>query len=115
MTTTNNAPASHLDHATIAQAMNVRLDRAQEFVDQGRIHPVANMPDYYVVEGENQWYVVNGECCCEDYQYRHPLHQGWCKHRLAAALYKEQVLAGIEPMQPTEAERTRKLQDLYYR
>jgi hypothetical protein len=111
MTTSNTPQSSCIDPATINQALNVRLDRAQEFVDQGRVHPVANMPDHYVVEGENSWFVANGECCCEDYMYRQPLHQGWCKHRLAVALYKKNVLAEITPM--TEAERARKLNDLY--
>jgi hypothetical protein len=106
-------PNSCIDPATINQALNVRLDRAQEFIDQGRIHPVANMPDHYVVEGENTWYVVNGECCCEDYKYRQPLHQGWCKHRLAVALYKRQVMAEIIPITMTKAERDRDLSDLY--
>jgi predicted nucleic acid-binding Zn finger protein len=93
------------------QALNVRLDRAQEFIDQGRVHPVANMPDHFVVEGDSQWYVVNGECCCEDYKYRQPLHGGYCKHRLAVVLYKKQVMADIIPM--TEAERDQKINDLY--
>jgi predicted nucleic acid-binding Zn finger protein len=104
-------PNSFIDTAIINQALSVRLDRAQEFIDEGRVHPVANMPGHYVVEGENVWYVVNGECCCEDYQYRQPLHGGFCKHRLAVALYREQVEASIIPM--TEAELDQKINDLY--
>jgi hypothetical protein len=95
------------------QALEVQLARAQEFIDQGRVHPVANMPEHYIVEGENQWYVVNGECCCEDAQYRHPLHQGWCKHRIAAALYREQVEGDIIPIPTTAAELEQKVNDLY--
>jgi predicted nucleic acid-binding Zn finger protein len=102
-----------IDPTLMQQALEVRLARAQEFIDEGRVHPVANMPDHYVVEGENQWYVVNGECCCEDFKYRQPLHNGWCKHRLAVALYKKQVMAEIIPMQLTEVERARQLNDLY--
>jgi predicted nucleic acid-binding Zn finger protein len=115
MTTTNNPQSGFLDPLTINQALSVRLDRAQEFVDEGRVHPVANMSDYYVVEGENAWYVVNGECCCEDFKYRQPLHQGWCEHRIAVALYKKQVLAEIIPINPIDAERDReaKLNDLF--
>ena len=106
MTTT-----SSIDPNLMQQALEVRLDRAQEFIDQGRVHPVVNMDDHYIVEGESQWFVVNGACCCEDFKYRQPLHNGWCKHRLAVALYKKQVMADIIPM--TEAERDQKINDLY--
>jgi hypothetical protein len=102
------ATTSSIDPGLMRQALEVRLDRAQEYLDQGRVHPVANMPGHYIVEGDNAWYVVNGTCNCEDAQYRQPLHKGWCKHRIAASLYREQVEAGIIPM--TEAE---KLNDLY--
>jgi predicted nucleic acid-binding Zn finger protein len=104
MTTSSNC----IDPALVQQALEVRLDRAQEFIDEGRVHPVANMPDHYVVEGENAWFVVNGECCCEDFQYRQPLHGGYCKHRLAVALYRKQVMAEITPMPEAD-----KLSDLY--
>jgi hypothetical protein len=115
MTTTSSRQDSFIDAAAINQALTVRLDRAQEFIDQGRVHPVANMPDHFIVEGDSLWYVVNGECCCEDFKYRQPLHQGWCKHRLAVALYKKQVLAEITTINMTEAERDReaKVSDLF--
>ena len=107
MTTSTNS----IDPSLMQQALEVRLARAQEFVDEGRVHPVANLPDHFVVEGENAWYVVNGECVCEDSQYRQPLHNGWCKHRIAASLYREQVEGGIIPM--TAAELDQKVNDLY--
>jgi hypothetical protein len=102
---------NHIDPTLMRQALEVRLARAQEFIDEGRVHPVANMPEHYIVEGDNQWYVVNGECCCEDAQYRKALHGGYYKHRLAVGLYKEQVLAGITPITATES--NRELNDLY--
>jgi hypothetical protein len=115
MTTPSSSQVSFIDPATINQALTVRLDRAQEFIDQGRVHPVANMPEHYIVEGENAWYVVNSDCCCEDFKYRTPLHQGWCKHRLAVALYKKQVLAEITPINTIEAKRDleAKINDLF--
>ena len=101
-----NTPTNSIDPAIMQQALEVRLNRAQEFIDQGRVHPVANMPNHYIIESDNAWYVVNGECLCEDSQYRQPLHNGWCKHRLAAALYRKQVEAEIIPL-------TEKVKDLY--
>jgi hypothetical protein len=70
MTTPSSSQVSLIDADTINQALSVRLDRAQGFIDQGRVHPVVNMPDHFIVEGDQAWYVVNGECVCDDFKYR---------------------------------------------
>ena len=45
--------------------------------------------------GTMQYYVVNGQCGCKDFDRA---HEGWCKHRLSAAIVKraQQALALAE-------------------
>jgi hypothetical protein len=49
------------------------------------------MADHYIVEGSNARYLVNGECRCPDATNRIDLVKGFCKHRLAALVYAEQL------------------------
>ena len=76
------------------------------------------MPRYFIVQGKDTRYLVNGSCNCPDATHRTELLKGYCKHRLAALLYAEQqgitATATLETASP-EIERTLedKLEDLY--
>ena len=66
-----------------------RLERARQLVS--KVHPVLGMTDHYTIESSDSagFYLINGACSCPDYQYRQALNNGYCKHRLAVALYLE--------------------------
>jgi hypothetical protein len=88
MTTTSTAP--QVSTITQIRALNDRLIKAESIVSANKVHPVINMPDHYVVEGNAGFYIVNGTCCCNDAASRNDLIKGHCKHKLAALPYAEQ-------------------------
>jgi hypothetical protein len=58
------------------------------------------MEDHYAVECsriDSGMYLVNGTCTCVDAQQRTDLHHGWCKHKLAVEIYKEQQAIAENP------------------
>lgn len=60
-----------------------RLERAEAYLEAGRVHRVEGLPQTYVVEG-TALYLVNtgdGECTCPDAEKGHA-----CKHLLACIL-----------------------------
>jgi hypothetical protein len=89
MTTTNGTPqVSPVDQI---EALYDRLSRARTLVANNKVHPIYGMADHYIVEGSNARYLVNGECRCPDATNRIDLVKGFCKHRLAALVYAEQL------------------------
>jgi hypothetical protein len=99
MTTSTISPIQQID------GMTERLSKAREIFAQG----------HYTVQGSRgEYYLVNGECSCSDAQYRAYLHNGWCKHRLAAQLYREAQPEGHAGVTPTESTSVdQELADLY--
>jgi hypothetical protein len=73
------------------KALHDRLIKAEELVANGKVHPVVNLADHYIVEGTQGFYLVNGTCECADFTNRSELIKTYCKHRLAALIYAEQV------------------------
>ena len=97
------------------EALNVRLEKARSIVSEGKVHPIVGMEGHYAVECsrmDGSMYLVNGTCTCVDAQQRVDVHHGWCKHRLAVELYKEQEASRPEEA-PVDEELERKIADLY--
>lgn len=71
--------------------LNKRLAKAEEIVAQDKVHKILGKEGHYAVQNSEGtgFYLVNGECSCQDAQNRKELHKGWCKHKLAIELYKE--------------------------
>jgi hypothetical protein len=68
---------------------------------QVKVHPILNLQNHFVVESSTNkgFYLVNGECNCQDAQDRAERHCGYCKHRRAAVIYQAQPQAeDSEPM-----------------
>ena len=75
---------------TRIEGLAARLTEAYGLVAQ--VSPVLGIDNHYVVRNAQGYYLVaNGKCTCPDAKYRREVHQGWCKHRLAAALYQDTV------------------------
>jgi hypothetical protein len=72
------------------EALAARLEKARAIVAEGKVHPIAGMEDHYAVIGTAGAYIVNGECNCPDAAQRVEMHWGFCKHRLATLIYREQ-------------------------
>jgi hypothetical protein len=107
MGTSTNTPVNPIKRL---KALRDRLDKAEELVMEYKVHSVVNMPGHYVVEGEKgTLYIVNESCLCPDFLYHGgELVDGYCKHKLAALLYEEEVKG---PNYDPELER--KIQELY--
>ncbi len=71
------------------EALYQRLEHARKLVADDRVHPVAGMEGHHIVQGKGGYYLVNAVCTCQDAQQRADIHHGWCKHMLAAELFKE--------------------------
>ena len=96
---------------TQIEELSKRLDRAREIVEEGHVSPVVGKEGQYVVQAcKGGYYLVNGQCTCQDAQYRSEVHKGWCKHMLAVELYKE-----AQPQGEPEDARTleEQLKDLF--
>jgi hypothetical protein len=77
--------------ATLPQAVNGRLEKAVQLVLAG---DVELMPDGSTRVGSQSdaaklYHMVDGVCDCRDSQ--RPDIDGWCKHRIAAAIWKHAV------------------------
>jgi hypothetical protein len=110
MTTTENPQVSPIAQI---RALHDRLVKAEELVANGKVEPIYGRPSYFIVQGKDTRYLVNGSCNCPDATHRTELLRGYCKHRLAAMLYAE--LQGITAPTTPETERTLEdqLADLY--
>lgn len=73
------------------EALSKRLEKARDIVARGAIRPIIGKPGHYAVDASDGrgFYLVNGECTCEDARRSADLTRGWCKHRLAVELHKE--------------------------
>lgn len=89
--------------AAQAKAIAERYQKAVELVEQGKVFPLAESADrYIVVNGENRAHLVDlarHTCDCKDYQYR-GREVGTCKHLLAAELYRERHQDGGRGAKP---------------
>jgi predicted nucleic acid-binding Zn finger protein len=103
MTTTTKPQVTQI---ACIKALRDRLIKAEELVKNGKVHPVIDMPEHWVVEGSNGHYLVNNNCPCPDFVNRTDLIETYCKHRLAAMLYAEQAREHDEELE-------RKISDLY--
>jgi hypothetical protein len=111
MATKNGTP--QVSPVAQIRALHERLIRAEALVAENRVHPVVNLPGHCVVQGNTGFYVVNGECHCPDATNRSNLLKGFCKHRLAALVYAEQM-QDIKDMAPQKDEGLEeKVNDLY--
>jgi hypothetical protein len=105
------------------ESMYARLEKARSILAAGKVHPVLGLDQHYVVQSSkgDGFYQVNGVCTCMDAQQRTDIHHGWCKHKLAVELFKEQIASDPKVSKPiakpttSESERTLedKLEDLY--
>jgi hypothetical protein len=116
MTTTNGTPT--ISPVKQIEALNQRLEKAREIVAAGKVHPIVGMEGHYAVECsriDDGMYLVNGICTCLDAQQRTDLHHGWCKHKLAVELFREQQASDPKVSKPIETERSLEdqLEDLY--
>jgi hypothetical protein len=68
-------------------ACNGRVDRAVQMVLNHDVELLADGKARVCSQSNGQvvYHVVNGECSCKDYP---KAPSGWCKHRIAAGLYK---------------------------
>jgi predicted nucleic acid-binding Zn finger protein len=89
MTTPNSAP--QVNPIAQIKALHDRLIKAEALVAEGKVNPLVNLSDHYIVEGSQGYYLVNGTCECADFTNRSDLIKTYCKHRLAALLYAEQA------------------------
>jgi hypothetical protein len=66
---------------------NGRVDKAVAIVLNGDVELLEGGKAKVASQsnGTTQYFVVNGECSCKDYP---KAPSGWCKHRIAAGLYK---------------------------
>jgi uncharacterized Zn finger protein len=82
------------------RALHDRLVKGQILASAGKVHPVVDMMDAYLVEGSKDTYLVQGgRCTCPDAGNRNGLTNGYCKHTLATLLYRQEVM----PTKTTES------------
>jgi hypothetical protein len=113
-------PELHSQAPIVARirALHDRLLKAEILASAGKIRPVVDMPDSYIVEGTKGPYLVkDGKCSCPDAANRNGLTDGHCKHLLAALLYGQEAIvpkaaAGPTP-NGTSADLEAKIAELY--
>lgn len=95
---------SELAHAKLPEALHGRLERATGLVLSGAVWVEEDGHTCHVRASNGQgWYAVNGHCRCTDHT---KAPEGWCKHRLACALYRrvtEYLDAAPTPMDVAQA------------
>ena len=79
------------NHAHQIENVNTRLESAKKIAKKGKVFPVYNKEDHFVVRTDDGkgFYIVNAEGCCNKDLQRRDLLQGYCEHRLAVELFKE--------------------------
>ena len=97
------------------EALTQRLEKARQLVADGKVHPINGMEEHYAVQASTEgFYLVNESCTCPDAQQRDELHKGWCKHKLAVELVKEQATTPAPKGKGKKADDLEeKLADLY--
>ena len=93
---------------TQIESLYKRLEKARALVTDGRVHPVVGMDSHYVVQGNAGYYLVicgheQCNCTCLDHQQRQDVHHGWCKHRIAVAVYQESQAQAQAPVSEAPA------------
>ena len=111
------------------ESLYQRLEKARSIFAAGKVHPIVGMEDHYAVECsriDSGMYLVNGTCTCVDAQQRTDLHHGWCKHKLAVEIFKEQQAIADTPKvakatnkanngtSPTDPDLEAKIAELYH-
>ena len=71
--------------------LNTRLEKAKQIAKKRKIFPVYNKDEHFVVRTDDGkgFYIVNAEGCCNRDHQQVDLLQGYCEHRLAVELFKE--------------------------
>jgi hypothetical protein len=82
---------SAIAHAKLPEALHGRLEMATALVraDAVWLEEDGHTVQVRSTEDPTRWYPVNGVCPCPDAAHRAP--DGWCKHKLGAALRKRTV------------------------
>jgi hypothetical protein len=75
---------SDIAHAKLPESLHGRLERATALVLDGGVWVDEDGSTTHV-RCTNGWYAVNGHCPCPDHARA---QEGYCKHRLAKALYR---------------------------
>ena len=76
---------SELAHARLPEALHGNLERATALVLTGRVWREEDGSWQVQASDGQTWYRPNGHCTCRNAA---TAEGGWCKHRLAAALYR---------------------------
>ena len=81
------------------ESLYARLEKARSIFAAGKVHRILGLDQHYVVESSkgDGFYQVNGVCTCMDAQHRTELHHGWCCHKLAVEIFKEQQAISESP------------------
>jgi hypothetical protein len=97
------------------RALHDRLVRGEILAAAGKVHPVVDMRDHYLVEGSNGSYLVkDGQCSYPDAVSRNGLTGGYCKHTLATLLYRQEVMPPTPNVpSPDNDQLESKIADLY--
>jgi hypothetical protein len=76
-----------------------RLEKARTIYAAGKVHRILGLDQHYVVESSkgDGFYSINAICTCPDAQNRTELHHGWCCHKLAVEIFKEQQALADNP------------------
>jgi hypothetical protein len=96
MTTTSNPQISPVKQI---ESLYQRLEKVRSICAAGKVHPILGLDGHYAVESSkgDGFYQVNGTCTCMDAQHRTEVHHGWCCHKLAVELFKEQQAIADNP------------------
>jgi hypothetical protein len=81
------------------ESLYARLEKARTIFAGGKVHRILGLEDHYAVESSkgDGFYQVNGICTCMDAQNRTELHHGWCCHKLAVEIFKDQQAIADTP------------------
>ena len=85
-----------VDIVEAIEGMAQRLEKAKKLAEEGKVRRVEGDESWIVEnEGGDKFYLVKDSACtCQDFNLRRNLHKGWCKHRLAVALFKRNQRKG---------------------
>src|ERR1043166_6224694 len=87
---------SALAHAKLPESLHGHIERATALVLQGAVWVEEDGSTTQVQSSRGQtWYLVNGHCTCPDAMHA---QDGYCKHRLAKAIYRRASELMREPL-----------------
>src|ERR671919_332131 len=109
---TENTP--QLSPVKQIESLYQRLEKARSIFAAGKVHRILGLDEHYVVESSkgDGFYQVNGICTCMDAQHRTEVHHGWCCHKLAVELFKEQEALAPASIKASEPQPERDINDL---